>query len=197
MPRIIAGKARGTQLNAPPGRDTRPTADRTKEALFSILAPRLADARFLDLFAGSGQIGLEALSRGVAEAVFVENERRAVQIIRGNLAKTHLTEAARVMAMSAAAALKLLSAEVAKGTKLPFDIIFLDPPYANAHASLAKLAAMLPLATDGILILEHESNQPAPVNVTCLQLVRSCKYGTAMLSFYRIYDDQHGAELKD
>lgn len=211
MPRIIAGKARGTQLAAPAGRDTRPTADRTKEALFSILMPRLPGARFLDLFAGSGQVGLEALSRGAEESVLVERDRRALEAIRANICKTHFDKNARVLPMEAAAAVRRLGADIAAGTARPFDVIFMDPPYAEAIADLEKLArlmapadpgpdavsnpdtnAALPaasyggmLAPDGILVLEHDAGDEPPSTVTFLQLARSCKYGTAMLSFYQ------------
>lgn len=188
MPRIIAGKARGTSLIAPPGIDTRPTADKTKEALFSILTMKIADARFLDLYAGTGQIGLEALSRGAAEAVLVEHDRHAIKAIQANIQKTHLAEGCRLLTMEAAKAVQIL-----KNEAKVFDLIFLDPPYAIAAESLKSLARALPpdlLAPGGTVILEHESNSPPPVNVTNLQLVRSCKYGTAMLSFYQYPTDR-------
>lgn len=183
MPRIIAGKARGISLAAPAGLDTRPTADKTKEALFSILTPRIADARLLDLFAGTGQIGLEALSRGAAEAVMVENDRQAMKAIAANIAKTHLSEGARMLSLDAAKAVRLLADE-----GRTFNLVFLDPPYAVASASLLKIAPILTaglLTDDGLVILEHASDSPAPKNVTNLQLTRSCKYGAAMLSFYK------------
>lgn len=183
MPRIIAGKSRGIQLITPDGLDTRPTADKTKEALFSILTPRIADARFLDLYAGTGQVGLEALSRGAAEAVLVEQDRRAIRAITANSQKTHLTEGYRLLAMDASKAIELLVHE-----NRTFDLVFLDPPYAIAAECLRKLAPAMTaglLAPGGLLILEHESSTPAPANVTNLQLVRSCKYGMAMLSFYQ------------
>lgn len=184
MPRIITGKARGIPLVAPPGQGTRPTADKTKEALFSILASEVLKARFLDLYAGTGQVGLEALSRGAAQAVLVENDRAAVAAIRKNRDKTRLEEGCRILQMDVARALQILRSE-----EQTFDIVFLDPPYALAAESLEKLA---PAVADGLVrgggtvILEHESSLPPPLNVTNLQLRRSCKYGTAMLSFYQV-----------
>lgn len=184
MPRIITGKARGTPLVTPPGQGTRPTADKTKEALFSIIASEVSEARFLDLYAGSGQVGLEALSRGAALAVLVEKDRLALAAIRANRDKTHLEEGCRILPMDVARALQILRSE-----GQTFDIVFLDPPYARASESLLQLAPALAdglLCQDGMVILEHESTLAPPLNVTNLQLRRSCKYGTAMLSFYQV-----------
>ena len=122
--RVIAGSARRLQLVTVPGMDTRPTVDKYKETLFNILQPHIAGCRFLDLFSGSGAIGIEALSRGAAESVFVENSRKALGCIRQNLAHTHLEEGARVIPSDVMSALARLSFE-----KEDFDIIFMDPPY--------------------------------------------------------------------
>lgn len=121
--RVISGKAKRMPLKTIPGMDTRPTTDRIKETLFNMLQDSLYDCRFLDLFSGSGAIGIEALSRGASEAVFVENSRKAAECIRGNLAFTRLTEGARVLNMDVLQALRRLEGEV------PFQIIFMDPPY--------------------------------------------------------------------
>jgi 16S rRNA (guanine966-N2)-methyltransferase len=122
--RVIAGKARRLQLKTPEGFDTRPTSDKHKETLFNILNPYLADADFLDLFAGSGAIGIEALSRGAKYAAFVEDNRAALDCIRINLQNTRLEKQAEVFAMSALEAIRALEI---KGKV--FDIIFMDPPY--------------------------------------------------------------------
>ncbi|MDY3917831.1 MAG: 16S rRNA (guanine(966)-N(2))-methyltransferase RsmD [Candidatus Limivivens sp.] len=139
--RVIAGKARSLPLKTIPGMDTRPTTDRIKETLFNMLQSELCEARFLDLFAGSGAIGIEALSRGAKEAVFVESSRRAADCIRQNLAFTRLASQATVLNTDAESALKSLEG---KGS---FDLIFMDPPYNHllekqvleylAHSSLA------------------------------------------------------------
>lgn len=127
--RVIAGSARRIQLTTPPGLATRPTTDRTKETLFNIISGELADCRFLDLFAGSGAIGIEALSRGAERAVFVEQDRAALSCIKDNLARTRLGERAKILAMDAAGALQYL-----KAAGEPFDIIFMDPPYRMGWA---------------------------------------------------------------
>ena len=124
--RVIAGSARRINLVTPSGQHTRPTTDRIKETLFNILMPEIPGCRFLDLFAGSGGIGIEALSRGAREAVFVENNRKAVSIIQENLTFTRLSDRARVMGTDAVTAIRQLSG---KGS---FDIIFMDPPYRNS-----------------------------------------------------------------
>ena len=183
MPRIITGTARGTRLLAPPGDKTRPTGDRVKEALFSILAPRMPADGFLDLFAGTGQIGLEAASRGAGRVILVENAPPALAAIRANAAKTRLAGKSEIIAAAAAAALKVLC-----GRQQLFDIIFMDPPYAEAIPVLLRLSADLSklLNPAGTLVLEHLSGEEPPAFVTNLQLYRSCQYGTAMLSFYKV-----------
>lgn len=132
--RVIAGTARSLPLKCIPGMDTRPTTDRIKETLFNMLQPELPDCRFLDLFAGSGAIGIEALSRGAREAVFVENNRKAAACIRENLNFTKLSDRARLLETDAVSAINLLSNENA------FDIIFLDPPYGKGLETEALAA---------------------------------------------------------
>lgn len=121
--RVIAGKARSLRLKTIDGMDTRPTTDRIKETLFNMLQPYLADSRFLDLFAGSGAIGIEALSRGASFCVFVEHSRKAADCIRENLRFTHLEKQARLMTQDVLTAIRQLDGEQ------PFDCIFMDPPY--------------------------------------------------------------------
>lgn len=123
--RVIAGKARSLRLKTIEGMDTRPTTDRIKETLFNMLQPYLADCRFLDLFAGSGAIGIEALSRGAGICVFVENSRKASGCIQENLRFTHLDKQARVMTEDVLTAIRQLDGEE------PFDCIFMDPPYGK------------------------------------------------------------------
>lgn len=131
--RVIAGTARSLPLKAPPGTDTRPTTDRVKETLFNILQPRLGGAVFVDLFSGSGAIGIEALSRGARKAYFVENRAGAVACIRQNLAFTRLEQSAVVIRQDAAAALADLAQEA--------DVVFLDPPYGSGEERRALEAA--------------------------------------------------------
>lgn len=147
--RVIAGSARRLNLMTAPGRDTRPTTDRIKETLFNILQPELPGCRFLDLFAGSGGIGIEALSRGAEEAVFVESSRRAAACIRRNLEFTHLDDRARLMETDVLGALSRLGREGRS-----FSIIFLDPPYGKGWEEqvLAALAHS-PLADEETLVV--------------------------------------------
>lgn len=125
--RVIAGKARSLKLKTVEGTDTRPTTDRIKETLFNMLQADVCGCTFLDLFAGSGAIGIEALSRGAREAVFVENAKAACNCIRENLAFTHLSDHAKVMECDCLTAINRLSGHE------PFDIVFMDPPYHHEH----------------------------------------------------------------
>lgn len=126
--RVISGKARRIQLKTIEGMDTRPTTDRIKETLFNMLNPYLADCNFLDLFSGSGAIGIEALSRGASHATFVENNKLAIDCIKTNLNTTRLDELASVYSMNVIAALETLESR-----NEVFDIIFMDPPYGDLH----------------------------------------------------------------
>ena len=148
--RIITGKARGTKLNTLSGEATRPTAERTKEAVFSMLQNEIAGTRVLDLFAGSGQLGLEALSRGAEYAVFNDSSREAAAIIRANVEKTHFTDACEVLSTDWQAALRRLA------SREKFDLVFFDPPYAGGFLPkvLAKMLEWDLLAEGGIIVCE-------------------------------------------
>lgn len=146
--RIIAGKARRLPLRTLPGRDTRPTTDRVKETLFNMLAPDLEGAYFLDLFAGSGQIGLEAVSRGSAYCVFVDNNRKACEVIRDNMDFTRLAGQCMLMNTDAMSALRRLEG------KYRFDLIFMDPPYNQGlEAGILSCLAGSSIVKDGALII--------------------------------------------
>jgi len=149
--RVIAGKARRLQLKTPEGYDTRPTTDKIKETLFNILNPYLADADFLDLFAGSGAIGIEALSRGAKYAAFVENNKAALSCIRTNLKTTKLEEQAQIFALDALSAIRTL--EISGKV---FDVIFMDPPYNQLLEKqiLLKLQDSNILYCDTIIVVE-------------------------------------------
>ncbi len=148
--RVIAGSARSLQLKAPAGMRTRPTTDKIRETLFNILQPDLYDSLFLDLFAGSGSIGIEALSRGARRAVFVEKNPEAVSCIKENLAHTHLAERAEVLACDVRKALSGLEG------KIRFDIIFMDPPYHDGAEKrvLEYLSGSSLLQDGGVIIIE-------------------------------------------
>ncbi|HEX8741922.1 MAG TPA: 16S rRNA (guanine(966)-N(2))-methyltransferase RsmD [Thermoleophilaceae bacterium] len=151
--RVVAGRHRGRRLKAPPGRGTRPTADRVREALFSILGP-IEGISVLDLFAGSGALGIEALSRGAAAATFVESDRRAAAAIEANLEA--LGEEADVVARDALAWL----ASAPPGTA--FDLVFVDPPYDSADRLARSLSGRLPgvLAAGGLIVSESDRRKP-------------------------------------
>lgn len=181
MPRIIAGSAKRIMLASPRGRKTRPTADRVKEALFSILAPHMPAAGFLDLYAGTGQIGLEAASRGSENVILVEKDISCLKCLRENLQRTGLERQVKIIAGDVrASSRKLLQDDVR------FAVIYLDPPYRQAIDHFCQLAETLGqlLVRDGVLILEHEKIDMSPPNVMNLQLSRRCQYSSTMLSFY-------------
>ena len=148
--RVIAGSARRTALVAPQGTNTRPTADRAKESLFNIIAPRIKGARFLDIFCGSRAIGIEALSRGAKEAVFIENASPALKAVKENLTKTKLQNA-EIIEASVEKAISLLSGR-------QFDIIFLDPPYDSKLLvqTMQEISRTNLLAENGVIIAETE-----------------------------------------
>ena len=149
--RVIAGSKRSIPLYTLPGGQTRPTTDRIKETLFNMIAADIPGADFLDLYAGSGQIGIEALSRGARSAVFCDNSHRAVSIIGKNLAKTGLNDKSTVFAFDAAVALEKMS-----GRGMTFDIIFMDPPYAmmDERRDLETIKRLHLLKENGLIIIE-------------------------------------------
>ncbi|MBQ4271046.1 MAG: 16S rRNA (guanine(966)-N(2))-methyltransferase RsmD [Clostridiales bacterium] len=185
MPRVVSGEFRGAQLLAPKGDNTRPTTDKVKEALFSIIQTRVAGSDVLDLFSGTGGIGIEAVSRGADSAVMVDKDGRAVSVIRKNLEKIHAEKDPRFTVLKTSF-LNAVDALYDEGRK--FDIIFLDPPYKIAHKSMCELADKLMekdiLKEGGIVIAEHSSDLPFDTDVINLQSTRSCSYGLTMLTFF-------------
>lgn len=169
--RVIAGTARGRRLVAPKGRDVRPTSDRVKEAVFSSLQAHLLDARVLDLFAGSGALGIEALSRGAAHATFVERANPALSAITRNLATADVADRATVVSGE-------LPAAVAR-VEGPVDVVLIDPPYAlDAAVVDAILAAVAPLTTAGaVWRLEADVRTPAPTWPPLVEPGRVRRYG--------------------
>ena len=181
--RVIAGSARGLKLAAPPGLQTRPTADRVKEALFSIIASRLdlAGARVLDICAGTGSLGIEALSRGAACCCFIEQERPVLGILEKNLARTGLAGRGEFLALDAIVGLKRLSRQ-----GKAFDIVFLDPPYSSdLYTAVAEaLSSLLLLADGGLLVAECSSRAPLEQRYGMLVRVDRRAYGDTALEFF-------------
>jgi 16S rRNA (guanine(966)-N(2))-methyltransferase RsmD len=178
--RVIAGEFRRRELAAPRGLATRPTSDRLRETLFNVLAPRIAGARFLDLYAGSGAVGIEALSRGAAEVVFVERAAPALKVLRENLAALGVRAGTRVQAASAGTFLR--------SGMGAFDLVFLDPPY-DAEEEYARtmetLGASSSLLAEGaVVVAEHRRRQQLEDRYGMLKRTRLLEQGDAGLSFY-------------
>jgi 16S rRNA (guanine966-N2)-methyltransferase len=184
--RVIAGTLRRRTLDAPAGMTTRPTSDRLRETVFNVLAPRIEGARFLDLYAGSGAVGIEAVSRGAQNVIMVERAAPALKILRGNLEKLGLRSGVRVEAVSVTAFLKKLRPE---STAFVFDIVFLDPPYdaqdeyALALGLLGGDASRL-LASNAVVIAEHRRKEKLEDRYGMLGRRRVLEQGDAALSFY-------------
>jgi 16S rRNA (guanine966-N2)-methyltransferase len=175
--RIIAGALKGRRLDAPDWPGLRPTSDRLRETLFNILAASVRGARFLDGYAGTGTVGIEALSRGAAHVTFVEQDRRAVALIRGNLARSGVTDRHVIMPMDFARAF-------AGGGRPLFDILFLDPPYGAATLRDA-LDTAAPLVLDTArVVIEHARRDEAPAAPGTLRRTRVVTSGDSALSFY-------------
>lgn len=176
--RVIAGSARGLRLTAPPGQDIRPTLDRVRESLFNILMPRIEGARFLDLFAGTGANGIEALSRGAQHAVFVEKDRQALVAIRNNLLQTRLAKAGEILVLDLPRQMERINGS--------FDIVFADPPYAfDAYPELLEgIASQGLIAENGLLVIEHARRVALDTAYGALERCRETRYGDTRLSFY-------------
>jgi 16S rRNA (guanine(966)-N(2))-methyltransferase RsmD len=203
--RIIAGHFRSRTLEAPPGLDTRPTSDRLRETLFNVLAPRIEGAAFLDLYAGSGAVGIEALSRGAASVTFVERAPAALAALRGNLARLGVSEGFRIQTGSVAGWLRKLEtglgAGQTQGSKLgrkhvppqAFDLVFLDPPY-DATAEYAATLGLLGgtagrlLNAGALVIAEHRGKGGGKLRLEEhygeLERTRLLEQGDAALSFF-------------
>jgi 16S rRNA (guanine(966)-N(2))-methyltransferase RsmD len=181
--RVIAGSARGIRLQAP-GEGTRPFGDRVKQTLFAILDPVIGGARVLDLFAGSGAAGIEALSRGAATATFVDKDSGAVKVIESNLARTRLADAGRVVRADVLAWLAREHPPVHA-----WDIVVLDPPYAEPElmdGALQALAEPGTLAPGGRVVAKHFWKRPPPGRIGLLASDRERRFGETALTFYRV-----------
>ena len=186
--RVIAGAYKGRNLKSPPSLDVRPTSDRLRETLFNVIAPRIEDARFLDLCAGSGAVGIEALSRGASNATFVDRSRRSCTLIESNLKLCRVPEEQWEIYCSEVN-------EFLKQTDSRWDIIYFDPPYKDDYSRPLELSAAR-VSDNGILIAEHHHKTQLPEIVGKLERTRILKQGDSALSFFKpqINADERGSE---
>ena len=176
--RVISGTARGLKLASLDGDATRPTLDNVKEAIFSMLFDKVRDARVLDLFAGSGALGIEALSRGASSCVFVDKNAKAVKVIEDNLSKSRTKEKAHVLCTDSFDALSRLDKDGRE-----FDIIFLDPPYAEGllDKALSDISSLSLLSEGGIIVAE--SDKGTPLDIQNYKLTKDKDYGRVCIRF--------------
>lgn len=177
--RVIAGAFKGRNLKSPPSLQVRPTSDRLRETLFNVIAAHVPESRFLDLCAGSGAVGIEALSRGAAHATFVDRSRRSCQLIESNLELCRVPDEQRdIYCADAAEFLK-------QNRTNPWDIIFFDPPYKENYLRILEILGSFALLNEeGLLIVEHHHKTELPENIGRLARTRLLKQGDSVLSFY-------------
>ncbi|MCU1285196.1 MAG: putative methyltransferase [Acidobacteriales bacterium] len=182
--RVIAGKFRSRKLNAPPGTETRPTSDRLRETLFNVVGPRVPDSVWLDLYAGTGAVGIEAISRGARQVYFVESEKKPARIIRENLKTLNIDEGSEVIERDVVQAVRLLDSQV-----VLCDFCFLDPPYGS-HGAYEQVLGFISqsrlLNVQSIVIAEHDKHFDPGAKFGALERYRELKQGDAVLSFYRL-----------
>lgn len=181
--RIIAGEFKGRKLDRVDTELIRPTSDMVREALFSILGDMVIESRFLDLFAGSGGVGIEAYSRGANKVVFVDAASDSIRVLKNNLKKINIIEETEIIHNDYIAAIERLSFQGSK-----FDIIFIDPPYKMGIAldAAKKVQENNLLSKDGVIIIEHQSKDIMPETTGIFELFKEKKYGSVSLSFYAI-----------
>jgi 16S rRNA (guanine(966)-N(2))-methyltransferase RsmD len=174
--RIIAGVHRGRRIDAPNWAGVRPTSDRLRETLFNILAPRIEDARVLDGCAGTGAVGIEALSRGAAHVTFVDADRRAIELVTRNLARCGIASGHAIIRADLASA-------GGRFSRAAFDLVFLDPPYDTDPAEMMQAAGEW-LDEAGLLVVEHAKRRAMPERANLLRQTRRVAAGDSVLTFY-------------
>ncbi|CQR55553.1 16S rRNA (guanine(966)-N(2))-methyltransferase RsmD [Paenibacillus riograndensis] len=180
--RVVSGSAKGRPLKSVPGTGTRPTTDKVKEAMFSMIGPYFDGGAALDLFAGTGGLGIEALSRGMDQAVFVDMEQKSIDTVRANLKAAKVEAQAEVYRNDAGRALSALEK---RGRS--FDLVFLDPPYRLKHGNELMLAMVQKglLREDAVIVLEHESSYEYPEVIPGFRRTRQAVYGETAVSIYK------------
>jgi 16S rRNA (guanine966-N2)-methyltransferase len=181
--RVIAGAYRGRRLEAPAWEGLRPTSDKLRETLFNILAPRIAGARVLDGCAGTGAVGIEALSRGASHVTFIDRDRRALDLVGRNLQRCGIRGGYAIIRAD-------LGSPAARPPQAAFDLIFLDPPYDTDPAVVVRAVGEW-LAPDGLLVVEYARRRGAPSLVGALERTREVTSGDSALGFYRWTADDH------
>lgn len=183
--RVISGSARGLKLNTPGDDRVRPTTDRVKESMFNIVQDWVYDSQVLDLFAGSGALGIEALSRGASQAVFCDNSLDSIKIIKSNIEKARVVDRSQIVSGDFKRCLRDMEAK-----NQSFDMIFVDPPYYEGlfEEVLYTIRSCKILKKDGIVIVEHDAKRPIG-QVEGLEVYKEKKYGITMLTFYCLEDD--------
>lgn len=179
--RVVAGSAKGRPLKSVPGMGTRPTTDKVKEAIFSMIGPYFDGGAVLDLFAGTGGLGIEALSRGMERAVFIDMESKSIETVKVNLKSTGFESNAEIYRNEAGRAIKALEKR-----KYIFDLVFLDPPYRmkNGDALMTEMATRGLLSAGALLVLEYESNYTYPEEISGFLHLRTAKYGETAVSIF-------------
>ncbi len=195
--RVISGTAKGRSLNPVPGKGTRPTSDKVKEAIFSMIGPYFQGGHVLDLFAGTGALGIEALSRGMEKGIFIDMERQCMEVIRQNLQITGLSEKAEIYRNEASKAIKALAK---RGLK--FDLAFLDPPYRLSYMEelLLQMQSFDLFAVDAVIVLEHDASNIFSDQIEQLIKNKYVVYGDTAITIYHIEaleknDDEEGVEV--
>jgi 16S rRNA (guanine966-N2)-methyltransferase len=181
--RVIAGEYRGRRLDRIEGMDIRPTSDKVKGSLFNILGDSVIDSAFLDLFGGTGGIGIEALSRGAEHVVFIDTDIKSIKVLKGNLEHLNIIDNVEVLNTDYSTGISKLYNNNKK-----FDIIFIDPPYSVglAQNALVEIDKHPILAQSGLIIVEHDSKDEMPSSQGKLYMYRSKQYGNTTLSFYAL-----------
>ena len=188
--RVIAGVARSRRLKSVRGQQVRPTSDRVKESVFAIIGNKIVDARVLDLFAGTGNLGIEALSRGAKFAVFVDNDSRSIRVIKENLVSLGFIEIAEVVLGELPLALKKIKRSEVRGQRseeTKFDLVFLDPLYLKDYEikTVQALVENELLNPKAVVVIEHHKKTELPEEIQHLKKVRQQKYGDTVVTFYQ------------
>lgn len=182
--RVVAGTQKGRRLKEPTS-GLRPTSGRVKEALFSMIAERLPNANVLDLYAGTGALGLEAMSRGARKVVFVENQPASVQVLRENITRCQFTACSSINLQDVQV---YLNTRPLRQNANPFDLVFADPPYevSDLEPLLNQLDSSEKVATNGLVVIEHFKKASLPLETGRLRQTRQSRYGNTILTFYHM-----------